>query len=440
MIILLASNIITIVLAFSLSTLLRFGGFIHVHYNEYSTLIFVLSYSLIILYFCNFFCRYIYTEKLRLFFNIIKLWFTAILFYLVVGFLTKYYFLIDSRAFIILYFFLLLYFMIICHLIIIPYLLGLYYSFPSRRVVCKFIGPDEFKKDFDNFITGYSFLGFLPSSSIGDESPEEMIQEYFLYSDAKHFSELYKEIRLALKDSKPLHVVSKLFDELNLKWEWARVNGIPVYIFRKRDNEHVRKIIRRLIDIVGAVVLMILLLPFFLIIAIAVKLDSKGPVVYKQKRCGQNGKQFIFYKFRSMIDKKNKDLKRELEFKNYLESKTNKGKVVDPDEVTPVGSILRKTSIDELPQLWNVLRGEISLVGPRPSLPYEVKYYKNWHKDRLSIKPGLTGLWQVYGRGNMPCDHSIFFDLTYIINRSITLDMKLIFLTIPAVFFGKGAY
>lgn len=330
--------------------------------------------------------------------------------------------------------------MIMCHLIIIPYLLGLYYSFPSRRVVCKFIGPDEFKKDFDNFITGYSFLGFLPSSSIGDEPPEEMIQEYFLYSDAKHFSELYKEIRLALKDSKPLHVVSKLFDELNLKWEWARINGIPVYIFRKRDNEHARKIIRRLIDIVGAVVLMILLLPFFLIIAIAVKLDSKGPVVYKQKRCGQNGKQFIFYKFRSMIDKKNKDLKRELEFKNYLESKTNKGKVVDPDEVTPVGSILRKTSIDELPQLWNVLRGEISLVGPRPPLPYEVKYYENWHKDRLSIKPGLTGLWQVYGRGNMPCDHSIFFDLTYIINRSITLDMKLIFLTIPAVFFGKGAY
>lgn len=326
-------------------------------------------------------------------------------------------------------------------MIFIPRLLNICYSSPARKIRCKFIGSDKFMKDYEDFFREYSFLGFSPFSSIiKDNLPEEQVQEYFLYSDTTNFGELYKEIKLYLKDSKPLHVASKLFDELNLKWEWARVDGVPVYTFRKRNNDHARKIIRRIIDIVGTIVFMTLLSPFLLIIALAVKLDSKGPIIYKQKRCGQNGKEFVFLKFRSMIDKEAKDTEQELEFKNYLEIKTNKGKVVNPDEVTSVGSILRKTSIDELPQLWNVLRGEISLVGPRPPIPFEVKYYKDWHNDRLSIKPGLTGLWQVYGRGNVPCDHSIFLDLMYIINRSISLDMKLIFLTVPAVFLGKGAY
>ncbi len=441
MIIFLVCHIITVVLAFNLSLLFRYGSFLDVHRNQYTTFLFVFITTLIILYFYNSFNRYNYIEKLKLFFTIIKVWLTAILFYLVFGFLTKYYFLIDSRAFIIFYFFVLLCMMTIFHLLFIPRLLDIYHSNQARKIVCKFIGPDEFGRELENFMSENSFLGLTLAPFIDKKGEtEENIREYFLYSDTKLFSSLYEQIKLSLRDAKPLHVASKLFDELHLKWEWARVNGIPIYVFQKKDNEHARKVVRRIMDIVGATLALIVLSPFFFIIALAIKLDSKGPIIYKQKRCGHNGKEFVFYKFRSMRDKKRDDLKRELEFKEYLEKKTDKGKILSYGEITAVGLTLRRASIDELPQLCNVLRGEMSLVGPRPPIPYEVKYYKDWHKDRLSIKQGLTGLWQIYGRGEMPGDKSIFLDMMYVINRSLFLDVKLILQTIPAVLLGKGAY
>lgn len=313
----------------------------------------------------------------------------------------------------------------------------MHYADPKRKITCGFFGSDKYKKCLEDFIRENPFLGFLCFPAVHEDSTT---QEYFLYSNAKLYSTLYKQIKSSLKNSKPLHVASKLFDELNLKWEWARVDGIPIYTFRKKNNEHIRKIIRRVVDIVGAIILMILLSPLFFIIALAVKLDSKGPIIYKQKRCGLNGKQFIFYKFRSMIERRRSDLERELEFKKYLEVKTNKGKILSYGDITAVGLILRRASIDELPQLWNVLRGDMSLVGPRPPIAYEVKHYKGWHKDRLLVKQGLTGLWQIYGRGEMPSDKSIFLDMIYVINRSIFFDIKMIFQTIPAVILGKGAY
>lgn len=376
-----------------------------------------------------------------MFFNIIKVWLAAILFYLLVGFSTKYYFLMESRAVIIFYFFFLLCCMLLFHFVIIPGLLEIYYRSPQQKVLCKFIGSDEYKSDFKNFINKHSILGLSLSSSVGEEDiAEDTIQEYFLYSNAKSYSSLYKEIKRHLTSSKPLHVVSKLFDRLNLKWEWSRFDGLPIYTFQRKNNDHIRKFLRRTIDICGSIGFMILLSPFLLIIALAIKLDSKGPIIFKQKRCGFNGKHFTFYKFRSMVEGENKDAKREMEFRDYLEVKTAKGKILNHDDVTQVGSLLRKTSLDELPQLWNVLLGQMSLVGPRPPIFYEVKHYKNWHKDRLAIKPGLTGLWQVHGRGNLPSDHSVFLDLMYVINRSLSLDIKLLFQTIQAVIWGKGAY
>ncbi len=440
MIILLLANIATVILAFNLALLLRYSGIINVHWNQHTAYIFVVLSALLIFYLGNLFSRYNYVERLRLFFNIIKVWLTIVLFYLIVGFLTKYYFLIDSRGFLILYFFLLFHFMALFHLLLIPRLLGMYYAHPAKKILCGFIGPEKHKNNFEEFIQKYSFLGLSFTSTLEKKESQEEPQEYFMFSDTKVFSTLYKQIKSAQRKSKPLHVGSKLFDELNLKWEWARVKSIPIYTFYKSDYHYLYKLVKRFIDIVGAVLLMIILSPLFLIIALAVKLDSPGPVIYKQKRCGRSGKRFIFYKFRSMVSSEDNESTRELEFKKYLEIRTNKGKILSSKDITTVGSILRKASIDELPQLWNVLRGDMSLVGPRPPIPYEVKYYKDWHKDRLSVKQGLTGLWQIYGRGEMPSDKSIFLDMLYVVNQSLTVDLNLIFQTIPAVILGKGAY
>jgi lipopolysaccharide/colanic/teichoic acid biosynthesis glycosyltransferase len=190
----------------------------------------------------------------------------------------------------------------------------------------------------------------------------------------------------------------------------------------------------------GSIIGLIVLAPFFLIVSIAIKLDSRGPVIYKQQRCGKNGKKFMFYKFRSMQkhDQKESELKAESLY--YMNTSVPKVDTLQTRYITEIGKILRKTSIDEWPQFINVLKGEMSLIGPRPHRPHEVKCYQDWHSDRLSVKQGLTGLWQIYGRGEMPCDKSIFLDLMYVMNRSLSLDIKLIFKTIPAVILGKGAY
>jgi len=440
LIILLLANIITIILAFDLALLLRYAGLVDVHWNQHTAFIFVILSTLLIQYFCNFYNRYNYVERLKLFFNIIKVWLAAIVFYLVVGFLTKYYFLIDSRGFLIVYFFLLLHFMALFHLLLVPRLLALYYAHPARKILCGFIGPEEYKKAFEEFSQEHPFLGVTFLSTLEKNTTLEKAHEYFLYSETELFSELYKQIKSSLRKSRPLHVCSNLFDELNLKWEWARINDIPIYTFHQRDDTSVRESVKRFMDILGAALLMIILSPLFLIITVAVKLDSPGPIIYRQKRCGRNGKRFIFYKFRSMVSGRESDSRREQEFRKYLEAETSKGKILSSKDITTVGSVLRKASIDELPQLWNVLRGDMSLVGPRPPIPYEVKYYKDWHMDRLSVKQGLTGLWQIYGRGEMPSDKSIFLDMIYVINRSFILDINLIFQTIPAVILGKGAY
>lgn len=440
MLILLLGNIITVILAFDLALLLRYASIVDVHWNQHTAFIFVLSSTLLIQYFCNCFNRYMYVERLKLLFNIIKVWLAAIVFYLIVGFLTRYYFLIDSRGFLIVYFFLLLHFMALFHLVLIPRLLAIYYKRPARKIRCGFIGPEKHKRSYEEFAKEHPYLGLTFVSAHEENTTFEEAHEYFLYSETELFSELYKQIRSSLRRLKPLHVCSNLFDELNLKWEWARVDDIPMYTFQQQDNKSVQELAKRVIDIVGAAVLMIILSPLFLIITLAVKLDSPGPIIYKQKRCGRDGKQFIFYKFRSMVSNRESDSVRELEFKKYLEEETSKGKILDSKDITTVGSVLRKASIDELPQLWNVLRGDMSLVGPRPPIPYEVKYYKDWHMDRLSVKQGLTGLWQIYGRGEMPSDKSIFLDMIYVINRSLIVDINLILQTIPAVILGKGAY
>lgn len=226
----------------------------------------------------------------------------------------------------------------------------------------------------------------------------------------------------------------------------ALTNPLLNYAIGRRRETYQQ--IKRLIDIVGALAGLALFSPLFLFIAAAIKLTSRGPVLFKQQRIGQFGQPFTFFKFRSMEDGCD-----DLIHQRYVEklikgenNLVNLGSELQPvykiqfdPRVTAVGNILRKTSLDELPQFLNVLSGTMSLVGPRPPIPYEVENYKNWHLRRiLEVKPGITGLWQIYGRSRTTFDDMVRLDLKYVDQQSLSLDLKILLRTIPAVLTPKN--
>ncbi len=207
---------------------------------------------------------------------------------------------------------------------------------------------------------------------------------------------------------------------------------------------------KRLIDIVFSSIVLTVCLPLFLWIALAIKASSKGPVFFRQKRIGQYGKQFVLLKFRSMFENsevlvhKNfvKELIADATLEMPLRNERNElCKIQNDDRVTRVGRFLRRTSLDELPQLLNVLKGEMSLVGPRPAIPYEVEIYQTWHRRRiLAARPGITGIWQVAGRSRVKFDERVRMDLRYAMAWSPWLDLKILLLTPFTVFRGNGAF
>jgi exopolysaccharide biosynthesis polyprenyl glycosylphosphotransferase len=182
--------------------------------------------------------------------------------------------------------------------------------------------------------------------------------------------------------------------------------------------------------------LLVLLMPLMIVIGLLVKLTSVGPIIYRQVRCGLYGRKFVLYKFRSMHQGA-EDVLWEIRHLNEMDGPVFKMRN-DP-RVTPFGRFLRKSSIDELPQLWNVIKGDMSLVGPRAPLPEEVKEYTRWQRRRLSVKPGITCLWQVSGRNEIDFHEWMKLDLQYIDNWSLLLDLKILLRTFPVVLLGKGA-
>ena len=207
--------------------------------------------------------------------------------------------------------------------------------------------------------------------------------------------------------------------------------------FENKQNLRVYKICKRIIDIIGAGLGLILLSPIIAIVACAVKVTSKGPIFFSQKRVGKNGELFEMYKFRSMVVNA-EELKENLEEQNEMSGPMFK--IKDDPRITKVGKFIRKTSIDELPQLWNVLKGDMSLVGPRPSLPKEVEQFDNWMFKRLSVRPGLTCYWQVCGRNNIDFEDWMKLDCRYVDERNLWIDIKLIFKTVFVLFGDKNAH
>lgn len=211
-----------------------------------------------------------------------------------------------------------------------------------------------------------------------------------------------------------------------------------------------QKVIKRYLDIVISLLALAFLLPMILLFSILIKITSSGPIFFKQKRIGYMGKEFSIYKFRTMYKVKDEQIHKEyvknfINNTNHSESNSEKDnriyKITNDPRVTPVGKLLRRTSLDEIVQFINVLKGDMSLVGPRPPIPYEVAMYDLWHKRRfLTVKPGITGLWQIYGRNTTTFNDMVRLDLTYANNWSLALDFKILFKTIWAVLSMKGAY
>ena len=238
----------------------------------------------------------------------------------------------------------------------------------------------------------------------------------------------------------------KLMPIIDLKLYIDIFCGLQMIRLCSQKNSYIFSKIKHGLDALIVLPVFVLLLPLFFMLSIAIKLNSRGPVFYRAEAVGRNGTPFSMYKFRSMQVDTGNGIHKEYVTKlinGQIKKDSGKGgvfKITDDQRVTPIGKLLRKLSLDELPQLINVLKGEMSLVGPRPCLPYEYEAYKDWHKKRLSIRPGITGVWQVTGRSAVSFEDMVLLDLYYIYNRNILMDINILYETIFAVLEKRGAY
>ncbi len=270
---------------------------------------------------------------------------------------------------------------------------------------------------------------------------------------------LHSKVVATLRDHLDHRLISNLVVSVHLipeSWDMHgpdRVADIKMYQDHSQKNSKKRRpmmIIKRVIDIMGSTFGLLILLPLLAAIVLAIKLSSKGPVIFKQERLGWFGTRFQCLKFRTMYTdndpKIHQDYVRRLIVGRATEENENEAepevyKITSDPRVTPIGKFLRKTSLDEFPQFWNVLRGEMSLVGPRPALPYEFEVYDDWHRRRVfEMKPGVTGLWQVSGRSRICFDDMVRLDLRYSQCWSLWLDLKILLVTPLVVLMGDGAF
>jgi lipopolysaccharide/colanic/teichoic acid biosynthesis glycosyltransferase len=230
----------------------------------------------------------------------------------------------------------------------------------------------------------------------------------------------------------------------------AENQGLYPDLYRKSLKAQGSQALKRAVDVLGSSAALVLLSPVFALIALGIRLTSKGPILFRQTRVGQYGLPFTFFKFRSMYPGSDPEIHREY-VRRFIAGETNPQFSDDPGKaiykltsdprVVPFGRFLRRTSLDELPQFWNVLRGDMSLVGPRPGTLYETELYQPWHRRRvLEAKPGITGLWQINGRSTVAFDEMVRLDLRYAKACSIWLDLKIILRTPKALLSGQGAY
>ena len=290
-------------------------------------------------------------------------------------------------------------------------------------------------------------LGKLTSLDdiVGDHCIQEILLPLALLESRASFDVISRCTRTGL----PIRLVTDMFQILMPEEPKERVDGVPKIGLGEPALKGMGLVAKRAVDVAVSVSVIVIFSPMYALISLLVRTLSPGPILFRQVRAGRDGRPFAFYKFRTMRHDIDDTLHREyatsfiggkeLRLKDERSDKKIY-KMPDDPRVTSIGKILRRTSLDELPQIFNVLKGDMSIVGPRPPIAYELTIYKEWHKRRLRAKPGITGLWQVSGRSSVPFHDMVLLDLYYINRWSLTLDLEIILKTIPVIVSGKGAY
>ena len=274
-----------------------------------------------------------------------------------------------------------------------------------------------------------------PLSRLPELLRQQVIDEIIFAVDSGRLAGMEEVFLLCDEEGVRTRVVVDFFPHVNSQVYLDRLGTTPLLTFSAAPHDEIRLLLKRITDILLAAAALVLLLPFMLLIALLILLTSPGPAIFRQERCGLNGRRFVFYKFRSMCDNA-EELKASVA---HLNQRSTAFKIPNDPRLTRLGWFLRKFSIDEWPQLWNVLKGDMSLVGPRPAVPEEVERYQRWQRRRLRMRPGLTCLWAVAGRDALDFETWMKMDMQYIDTWSLALDWKIILRTIPRVLTGRGA-
>jgi exopolysaccharide biosynthesis polyprenyl glycosylphosphotransferase len=280
---------------------------------------------------------------------------------------------------------------------------------------------------------GSATLGDL--GSLAEVISEHGVERVIIAPDSHDQEEILGAIRLVKALGVKVSVLPRLLEVVGSSSTFDDVGGITLLGVRQYGLSKSSLFLKRAMDIVAATVGLVLLAPLLLLLGLAVKLDSRGPAVFRQRRIGRRGERFDMFKFRSMVAEA-EQIKRELHDRNEAEG--GLFKITDDPRITRVGRFIRHASLDELPQLLNVLKGEMSLVGPRPLVPDEDLLIEGWQRQRLAVKPGMTGLWQIFGSSRIPMSEMVKIDYLYGANWSIWLDLKILLRTVPYVVHRRG--
>jgi len=295
---------------------------------------------------------------------------------------------------------------------------------------------------------GYDVVGVVHGfKQLAELVRDFAIQEVIITDEKASTDKLFEAMmQIDRKRRVEFRFAPNLFNLMPQKTEVEQIGVLPVVTLFQEPLTGAERFVKRASDLLISAIALLVSSPLIAVIAIATKLDSRGPVFFRQERVGMDGRIFLCYKFRTMIADADDSIHREAYLKNIEGAAAANagndeepvfGKVKNDPRITRVGRFLRRTSLDELPQFWNVLIGDMSVVGARPPIPYEVENYEARHRRRLDMKPGITGLWQVSGRNRLTFEEMVRIDLYYIENWSVWLDLKIMFMTLPAVFRGN---
>lgn len=311
----------------------------------------------------------------------------------------------------------------------------LVYENPIGLNIVGFI--DDEKPVSSDVVIGKKVLGRI--EQLGSFVKDYDVDEIIVNVDGDDTEKTLALIDYCKAQCSNVKVTSELFNIVARKMNTEKYIDVPVVDVSAHYNNKMTILLKRAFDVLISLIALILLSPLMIFIALFIKASSSGPVLFNQIRIGKYGKEFKFYKFRSMRGSDKADSERVKQMINFMKDESLKTKIINDSRVTWIGKILRQTSLDELPQLFNVLKGEMSLVGPRPCLPYEYENYDEWQKRRVNVIPGCTGVWQVWGRSSVSFKESVVLDLYYMNNMSPWFDLQLLFQTIPAILTARGA-